>query len=89
MLLGKAALSEWADMRSTDYSGGYSGRGGQCRSSYNLTVNPGGSSSGAGVGVGANLVPFAMGTETDGSGLFRLSFLPFLFRLCGLGCIDE
>ncbi|ODM22444.1 putative amidase [Aspergillus cristatus] len=67
VLLGKAALSEWADMRSNNYSEGYSGRGGQCRSAYNLTVNPGGSSSGCGVAVGANLVPFALGTETDGS----------------------
>ncbi|KAF9890131.1 hypothetical protein FE257_006292 [Aspergillus nanangensis] len=67
ILLGKAALSEWADMRSTNYSEGFSGRGGQCRSAYNLTVNPGGSSSGSGVAVGANLVPFALGTETDGS----------------------
>ncbi|KAE8355092.1 alpha-glucosidase [Aspergillus coremiiformis] len=67
LLLGKAALSEWADMRSNNYSEGFSPRGGQCRSAYNLTVNPGGSSSGSGVAVGANLVPFALGTETDGS----------------------
>lgn len=67
LLLGKGALSEWASMRSNDYSEGYSARGGQCRSAYNLTVNPGGSSSGPGVAVGANLVPFAVGTETDGS----------------------
>ncbi|PKY01002.1 amidase family protein [Aspergillus campestris IBT 28561] len=67
LLLGKAALSEWADMRSNNYSEGFSARGGQCRSAYNLTVNPGGSSSGSGVAVGANLVPFALGTETDGS----------------------
>ncbi|PLB44866.1 alpha-glucosidase [Aspergillus steynii IBT 23096] len=67
LLLGKAALSEWADMRSNNYSEGFTGRGGQCRSAYNLTVNPGGSSSGSGVAVGANLVPFALGTETDGS----------------------
>lgn len=70
LLLGKAALSEWADMRSNNYSEGYSGRGGQCRSAYNLTVNPGGSSSGPGVAVGANLVPFSVGTETDGSGMW-------------------
>lgn len=67
VLFGKAALSEWADMRSNNYSEGYSGRGGQCRSAYNLTVNPGGSSSGSGVGVGANVIAFALGTETDGS----------------------
>ncbi|KAI4741378.1 amidase family protein [Aureobasidium sp. EXF-12298] len=67
VLFGKATLSEWADMRSNYYSEGYSGRGGQCRSAYNLTVNPGGSSSGSGVGVAANVFPFALGTETDGS----------------------
>lgn len=67
VLFGKTTLSEWADMRSNDYSEGYSGRGGQCRSAYNLTVNPGGSSSGSGVGVAANVFAFALGTETDGS----------------------
>lgn len=29
VLLGKAGLSEWADMRSSNYSEGYSARGGQ------------------------------------------------------------
>ncbi|KAH8820803.1 amidase signature domain-containing protein [Xylogone sp. PMI_703] len=67
VLLGHATLSEWADMRSNIYSEGYSGRGGQCRSAYNLTTNPGGSSSGSAVAVGANQVMFALGTETDGS----------------------
>ena len=60
LLLGKGALSEWADMRSNNYSEGFSARGGQCRSAYNFTVNPGGSSTGPGV---------AVGTETDGSGM--------------------
>lgn len=68
VLLGKAALSEWADMRSNDYSEGYSGRGGQCRNPYNFTVNPGGSSTGSGITVSSNQVSFALGTETDGSG---------------------
>ncbi|KAJ6098807.1 hypothetical protein N7467_000342 [Penicillium canescens] len=67
LLLGKGALSEWADMRSNNYSEGFTARGGQCRSAYNFTVNPGGSSTGPGVAVGANLVPIALGTETDGS----------------------
>ena len=69
LLMGKATLSEWADMRSSNYSEGYSARGGQARSPYNLTVNPGGSSSGSAVAVAGNLVTFALGTETDGSGL--------------------
>ncbi|KAF3766424.1 hypothetical protein M406DRAFT_60802 [Cryphonectria parasitica EP155] len=67
VLFGKATLSEWADMRSNSYSEGYSGRGGQCRSAYNLTTTPGGSSSGSASGVGANAIAFSLGTETDGS----------------------
>jgi amidase len=67
LLMGHATLSEWADMRSNSYSEGYSARGGQARSPYNLTTNPGGSSSGSGGAVSANLMTFALGTETDGS----------------------
>lgn len=67
VLFGKASLSEWADMRSNNYSEGFSARGGQCRSAYNLTTNPGGSSSGSAVAVSANVIAFALGTETDGS----------------------
>lgn len=67
LLIGKATLSEWADMRSNNYSEGYSARGGQARSPYNLTLNPGGSSSGSAAAVAANVVTFALGTETDGS----------------------
>ncbi|KAJ4311645.1 hypothetical protein N0V94_007844 [Neodidymelliopsis sp. IMI 364377] len=67
LLMGKATLSEWADMRSNNYSEGYSPRGGQARSPYNLTLNPGGSSSGSAAAVAANIVPFSLGTETDGS----------------------
>ncbi|KAI8932609.1 hypothetical protein NX059_010108 [Plenodomus lindquistii] len=67
VLMGKATLSEWADMRSNNYSEGYSARGGQARSPYNLTLNPGGSSSGSAAAVAANVVAFSLGTETDGS----------------------
>ncbi|KAH8668428.1 amidase signature domain-containing protein [Xylariales sp. PMI_506] len=67
VLFGKSTLSEWADMRSNSYSEGYSARGGQCRSAYNLTRNPGGSSSGSAVGVSSNAIAFSLGTETDGS----------------------
>jgi amidase len=58
-------LGQFANVCS--YSEGYSPRGGQARSPYNLTVNPGGSSSGSAVAVAANQVPFSLGTETDGS----------------------
>lgn len=67
VLLGKAGCSEFADMRSNNYSEGYSPRGGQVRSPYNLTTNPGGSSSGSAAGVAANAIAFSLGTETDGS----------------------
>jgi len=69
VLIGHSTLSEWDDMRTNLYSEGYSARGGQCRSPYNLTTNPGGSSSGSGAAVAANLVTFALGTETDGSAI--------------------
>ncbi|MCJ1464114.1 hypothetical protein MMC07_002727 [Pseudocyphellaria aurata] len=55
LLLGHATLSEWADMRSSVYSEGYSARGEQARGPYNLSMNPGGSSSGSGAAVAANL----------------------------------
>ena len=67
VLLGKANLSEWADARSSSYSEGFSARGGQVRPAYNLSQEPGGSSSGPAVAVAVNMVPFALGTETDGS----------------------
>lgn len=67
VLFGKNTCSEWADMRSNDYSEGYSARGGQTRSSYNFTVNPGGSSGGSAISVSNNVIAFSLGTETDGS----------------------
>jgi amidase len=75
VLFGKNTCSEWADMRSNDYSEGYSARGGQLRSSYNFTVNPGGSSGGSAISVSNNVIAFSLGTETDGSGkYFEVSF---------------
>ncbi|KAJ8130980.1 hypothetical protein O1611_g2647 [Lasiodiplodia mahajangana] len=67
VLLGKSALTEWAHMRSSNMSEGYSARGGQVRSPYNFTVSPGGSSSGSAVAVASNQCMFSVGTETDGS----------------------
>ena len=65
--LGKANLSEWANIRSTRSSSGWSARGGQCRNPYALDRNPCGSSSGSGTAVSASLCAAAVGTETDGS----------------------
>ena len=67
VLLGKANLSEWANIRSSHSSSGWSGRAGQCRNPYALDRNPCGSSSGSGSAVSASLCAAAIGTETDGS----------------------
>ena len=67
VILGKTNLSEWANMRSSHSTSGWSGRGGQTRNPYALDRNPCGSSSGSGVAVAANLCAVAVGTETDGS----------------------
>lgn len=67
VLLGKANLSEWANIRSSRSTSGWSGRGGQCRNPYVLDRNPCGSSSGSGAAVAANFCAVAVGTETDGS----------------------
>ncbi|WP_312112723.1 amidase family protein [Brevibacillus reuszeri] len=68
VLLGKANMTEWANIMSSQMWAGYSSRGG-------LTLNPygpgelfvGGSSSGSAAAVAANLVTAAIGTETSGS----------------------
>ena len=67
VLLAKSNMSEWANFRSTRSSSGWSGRGRQTRNPYVLDRSPGGSSSGSGVAVSANLCAAALGTETDGS----------------------
>src|SRR4051794_149960 len=48
VILGKTNLSEWANIRSSHSSSGWSGRGGQTRNPYALDRNPCGSSSGTG-----------------------------------------
>jgi len=67
VILGKTNLSEWANIRSSHSSSGWSGRGGQTKNPYVLDRNPCGSSSGSGVATSANLCAVAVGTETDGS----------------------
>jgi amidase len=67
VILGKANMSEWAYFRSFRGTSGWSARGGQTRNPYILTRNACGSSTGSGAAVAANLVPVAIGTETDGS----------------------
>jgi amidase len=67
VILGKANLSEWAEVRSHYSTAGWSSRGGQTRNPYVLDRNPGGSSSGSAAAVAANLAAVALGTETDSS----------------------
>jgi len=67
VILGKTNLSEWANIRSSHSTSGWSGRAGLTRNPYALDRNPCGSSSGTGAGVSANLCVAGLGTETDGS----------------------
>lgn len=67
VILGHTNMGEWASVRSSEYSTGYSPRGGQCRNPYDLSKSPFGSSSGSAVAVSASIVPLAFGTETDSS----------------------
>src|SRR5437667_4681942 len=67
VILGKTNLSEWANIRSSHSSSGWSGRGGQTKNPYVLDRNPCGSSSGSGAAVAASLCAVGIGTETDGS----------------------
>ena len=67
VILGKTNLSEWANIRSSHSSSGWSARGGQTKNPYVLDRNPCGSSSGSGAATAANLCAVAVGTETDGS----------------------
>lgn len=67
VILGKTNLSEWANMRSTHSTSGWSGRGGLTKNPYALDRNCSGSSSGSGAAIAAGLASLAVGTETDGS----------------------
>ena len=67
VILGKSNLSEWANIRSSHSTSGWSARGGLTRNPYALDRNACGSSSGSGAAVAANLCAAALGTETDGS----------------------
>ena len=67
VILGKTNLSEWANIRSTRSTSGWSGRGGLTRNPYALDRNTSGSSSGTAAAIAASLAPLGVGTETDGS----------------------
>jgi amidase len=67
VVLGKANMTEWSNVRSGGQISGYSGRGGQTRNPYDATMSTWGSSSGSAAAVALNYVPFAIGVETNGS----------------------
>ncbi|TBW28489.1 amidase family protein [Gramella sp. KN1008] len=68
IILGKANLSEWAYFFCGECPSGYSAVGGQTLNPYGRKIHDtGGSSSGSGVAVAANLAPVAVGSETSGS----------------------
>lgn len=76
VILGKANLTEFANIIAIDMPSGYSSLGGQVKNPYSPAllddrgipvVLPGGSSSGSAVAVAAGLCAAAIGTETSGS----------------------
>jgi amidase len=67
IILGKANLSEWANIRSNRSVSGWSAVGGLVRNPHVLDRSCSGSSSGSAAAVAAGLAAAAIGTETDGS----------------------
>ena len=68
IVLGKTNLSEWANYLFTGGPNGFSAVGGQTLNYYGRRIfDTGGSSSGSGVAMAANLAMAAIGTETSGS----------------------
>ncbi|KAH8588284.1 amidase, partial [Bisporella sp. PMI_857] len=67
ILLGKTNLSEWANFRSTNVTGGWSARGGQTLGAFIPSQAVGGSSSGSAVATILGLAATSLGTDTDGS----------------------
>ena len=76
VILGKANLTEFANILAVDMPSGYSSLGGQVKNPYAPSlvddrgiplVPPGGSSAGSAVAVAAGLCAAAIGTETSGS----------------------
>lgn len=76
VILGKANLTEFANILAVEMPSGYSSLGGQVKNPFSPTlmddrgipvVLPGGSSAGSAVSVAAGLCAAAIGTETSGS----------------------
>lgn len=67
LIAGKTNLSEWANFRDDQSTSGWSGMGGLTVNAWDARRTACGSSSGSAVAVAAGYVPFALGTETNGS----------------------
>ncbi len=68
IILGKSNMTEWANFMTENMPNGFSSRGGQVLNPYSPgQLDTGGSSSGSGAAVAANLTAVAIGTETSGS----------------------
>lgn len=67
IILGKANMTEWANFMTLGMKNGFSSLGGQTINPWGEDRDTGGSSSGSGVGVAAQLCVAAIGTETSGS----------------------
>jgi len=67
IIIGKTNLSQWANIRSSNSTSGWSSVGGLVRNPYALDRNSCGSSSGSAVAAAASLAAGTVGTETDGS----------------------
>lgn len=66
-IVGKANLSEWANIRSSRSISGWSAVGGLTPNPHDTTRTACGSSSGSAAAVSVGLVPVAIGSETNGS----------------------
>ena len=66
-IIGSTNLSEWANIRSGKSTSGWSAVGGLTANPWKHERSAGGSSSGSGAAVAANIVSMAVGSETDGS----------------------
>merc|ERR1711969_346505 len=67
VVIGKTNLSEWANIRDSNSTSGWSAVGGLVRNPYAIDRNSCGSSSGSGAAVAAGFAWAAIGTETNGS----------------------
>ena len=67
VVIGATNLSEWANIRSTKSTSGWSAVGGLTANPWKHQHSAGGSSSGSGASVAAGITQWAIGSETDGS----------------------